>query len=385
MINFAPEYNKHPIHKSLGVFDTSIDAWGKVKVSQDYSVFSSTFTFNIDESQWILPTSAIGNGTTTTINGELHITSGDVEGNLNAFKSRRHPKYQSNRGHLYSSSIILRDIREGNIRRWGLFTEENGVFFELSGETLYAVVRTYYNSEVLEDRYEIPKERLKNIDLSKGNLYDFHFQWRGVGNYRFFINLEEVLVINYVGTLDRLSMSNPAVPPRFEAINLGTSCEIICGCIDVTSEGGKLPRLRFGSVASQVAKTASRNTPIIALYINNTFNGLHNTRDIRLVRAALSSDRKGVVKIYTTRDATAITGATWIDKGPYSYDTSATSINVSKMQLLSTRVVDANTTVVVEGYADYIEYVMTHGDYVVITCEAPTASCYGVFEFGEEI
>ena len=53
------------------------------------------------------------------------------------------------------------------------------------------------------------------IDLTKGNTYDIQFQWRGVGNYNFFINQVLVKTVEYLGNETELSMFNPSNPVAF--------------------------------------------------------------------------------------------------------------------------------------------------------------------------
>ena len=110
---------------------------------------------------------------------------------------------------MYSSSIFLPNPTASAIRDFGIFTEDRGVFFRLKSDgNLYAVIRTTIDSVTTEDEQLID---ISGIDVEKGNVYDIQFQWRGVGNYKFYINLQEVYRFNYLGTLTNISLFNPVL------------------------------------------------------------------------------------------------------------------------------------------------------------------------------
>jgi hypothetical protein len=84
--------------------------------------------------------------------------------------------------------------KEGVVRRWGLFDNEDGLFFELSGSDFSVNVR---NSSVggVDQKVErfsfngdtLDTEGLSDyiIDFSKINLYWIDYQWLGAGRARF--------------------------------------------------------------------------------------------------------------------------------------------------------------------------------------------------------
>ena len=175
-----------------------------------------------------------------------------------------------------------------------------------------------------EDRFLINPNLLAklNVDLSKGNVFDIQYQWRGVGNYVFFINLQEVANSAYLGTLTRLSMFNPALPVAFESINKGDADKMIFGCVDVTTEGGSGNGSTYGSLAPPTSTAdlslTGLDCPVLVAHNKSTLaDGRINTRDITALLLTAWSDVKGVLKVYYTRDTTAITlnDQSWTDYG----------------------------------------------------------------------
>ena len=293
--------------------DLDIDAWGRQKAVIDKSLFHGMWTYNVPKSAWLEYINDVESTTITNFtseNGALKCTAGATLNDVSYLRSKRNPRYQPNRGMLYSSAQWFNDPNAAMVRRFGQFTSESGAFFELDNGTLYAVVRTTYNSVTTDDRREINTDRW-NIDLSKGNVFDCQWQWRGVGNYVFFINLQEVLNTGYLGTLTQLSMFNPAIPVAFECINQGDNDPMYFGCVDITSEGGVDEGRTFGAIgvendAGQIAISGA-DVPIIVVRSKSTVSGLINTRDTLPVKAIAYGDQRALFKVWKTRDNTAIT------------------------------------------------------------------------------
>ena len=236
---------------TAGFGGLTVDAWGHPVGVQLQSVFHGMWTFDIPQSMWIVeedgsevvPASVTA---VTSIGGAANLdTTGFTSCEM---RSKRHPRYQPNRGHRYSTALWCPDSTNDGVREWGLFTADNGVFFRLKADgKLYAVVK----SGGVEDENEIDTSSISGFDVEKGNVYDIQFQWRGVGNYKFFINLELVYTYNYLGTRTSLTMENPALPASYKCTNTTADVVMNIGCVDVTSEGGEPAREQYGSAYGQ--------------------------------------------------------------------------------------------------------------------------------------
>ena len=380
------------------------DAWGRAKVVNDISLFHGMFTYNVPVLNWYETVNDIIVPFTncTSENGELHVRSGGTLFDNTYLRSFRSPRYEPNKGALYSTACILPNPSAVAVRRWGTFTKEAGVFFELETGVLSAVVRTTYNSVTTDDKYVIDTT---GIDLSKGHVYDIQYQWRGVGNYKFFINLEEKINTGYLGTLTKLSMFNPALPVAFESGNAGNvEVDIIVGCVDVTSEGGINNGKTYGSVGinnetGQVAVTGF-NTPVIAIRSKVTVAGLINTRDTLALLASAYSDQRSMFRVWATRDFTAITenDQTWVDFGDghleyMQYDNpnvgSPMTFDTAKAELVFGSRVNIDETYSTSAlFEGRTEIYLTPGDMFTFTVHRETGQACNVgvsFEFAEAI
>lgn len=380
-----------------GSGDLTQDAWGLQKVSHPKSLFYGMFTFDIPPQMWILHENGVELFDIATSlrayseNGALTLKSGTVLNDETLLESRRHPRYQPNRGHLYSCSAFLPNPTSGQVD-FGLFVDnENGVFFRRKEDgNLYACL---LNNSVLV-REELITTSF-NIDLTRGNVYDIQMQWRGVGNIKFFIGSpitgtsELVHTFKNLNNLTDMSLQNPALSASVRATNVsGNEGLIRIGCVDITSEGGSTEKEQFGSAIG--IATVSDGDPILAIRSPSTINGKVNTRDIHLARISANADKKSSVSIYRTRDPSAVVGGTWTRVNSSSYteqNSTLTSVDILKMDYVTTFNVEANTTErMVNPAREHIEFYLVHGDYLVAICDSgSTVVMSSIFEWGEEV
>ena len=376
--------------------DLTADAWGVPKVSLPFSLFHGLFTFDIPVPQWFLFESQQQVYTSTNIiseNGAGVLRTSAAKPDL-VLQSRKTPRYQPNRGHLYSTALWCPNKTADGLREWGLKTPENGVFFRLLPDgKLYAVQLSGF-SQIKEEL--IDTSGVAGFDVEKGNVYDIQYQWRGVGNYRFYINLQLVHTFNNLGTLTALSLQDPALPAHFKALRITEDVEMHVGCVDITSENGSPDVMEYSSAYAQ--KTVSgTDIPVLCIANPLAINGKTNTRMTEVARISVNCDKKSLFKIWVTRDPTAIVGATFVARGIGSYmrvdspDTvatavSATSVNTAKLTLITAIPLAANASAeIVNPDPDHINFSIARGDYFVVTNNVTTGSCEVVFEWSEAI
>ena len=377
---------------SLSTNELGLDAWGRAKTMNDFSQFHGVFTFDVPDKMWIEYTDDVEVSKTncTSVNGALRVAS---DAGNTKLVSKRHPRYQPNRGMLYSTAIFLDNA-----------TIANG--------KLYAVTRTTIDSVIVEDRQEI---LLPNgYNPAKGHIYDIQAQWRGVGGLKFFIDNTIAYHFDYLGTLDELSISNPALAISFEADDSGTlrfgsydvgfgmffewvfdtpdDCSLRCGCVDITSEGGTDEKQQFVSAVGEEITVS--DSPILAIRIPSTLNGIINTRDVQLSRIKVDTAKKGKAEIYYTRDTTCLTlnGITWTPINGGSIEvatpTSASQLTMdkNKADMIDLLPIQALVNNVADNPNDNkIDFYLTHGDYLIINGIAAASAMQAVIQLGEEL
>jgi hypothetical protein len=187
-------------------------------------------------------------------------------------------------------------------------------------------------------------------------------------------------------------MDNPALPCRFEAdANSTTDVKLICGCVDVSSENGLPAEKAYYTSAVSNEVTCTTDTPIIALRQPNSINGQHNTRDIRLLRITVTSDKKAVVTFWTTRNSSAVVGGSFVrvNGGIGSYieeNLTATSVVTANMHRVTSIPIQAGLTrEVTNPEPQIVDFILVHGDYIVLTGTGASANIQAVVEWGEEV
>lgn len=294
----------------LATNDIGRDAWGRPKVVTDHSLFSALWTFNVPNRQWLYflapktpgyPYLEQPNGIPkdnsnkyiSSEHGHLHIVSDGT--NDTHLQSRRHVRYQPNRGYLYSTAVVLPSPTQIGNREFGLNNGQSGVYFRLEGDgtnwKMYASKVTTINGTKDRQYVDITAELLiahPGFDPSKGHVYDIQMQWRGVGDFFFYIDLKKIYINKMLGTLTEMSVNNPALNVAYSSYGASADLTMQIGCVDVTSEGGhssnRLP-ISVGTGTTLFSTTnAGKAVLAVKIPMSVTYNGniVNYTRDMIL-------------------------------------------------------------------------------------------------------
>ena len=375
--------------------DLTADAWGVPKVSLPYSLFHGMWTFDIPASMWFMYENGVQVYTSTNIvstNGAATLTTSATKTAL-IMEGRIAPRYQPNRGHLFSTALWCPSKTNDGVRDWGLCIAENGVGFRLKANgLLYAVLR----SGGVETKEElIDTSGVAGFDVQKGNVYDVQYQWRGVGDYKFFINLVHVHTFNNLGTLTALSMQNPALPICFKCTRTTADVSMSIGCADLTSENGSSNDQQPAVAYANISKNGT-DVPVISIYNPLVIGAQTNTRTIYPNKLTFSCDKKAVFKVWRHRSAALLTGETFVALGNGSYvqtdsqDTVAGAVAATAATVASMRLPDViNVQAAGSGsfrVATALSNIsMVRGDYMTVTVTTNTGLCDVVIAWGEAV
>lgn len=395
---FAVQVTSAPITAvtTNGAFgELTVDAWGIPKVSLPHSLFHGMWTFDVPSAQWFMfhGTTQVYTSTNIVSTNSAGVLTANATQTSVTMQSRMCPRYQPNRGHLYSTALWCPYKTADGVREWGLSTTENGVFFRLKADgMLYAVLR----SGSVETKEElIDTSAVAGFDVQKGNVYDIQYQWRGVGNYKFYINLVLVHTFANIGALIALSMQNPALPATYKAIRTTADVAMHIGCVDISSENGSDNKLQPRTAYANISRNGT-NLPVITIHNPLLINGQTNTRTVFPVHIGVSCDKKAVFKTWRHRDPGLLTGETLVAIGNGSFvqtdspDTAAgavvaTAATVASMELLDVIHIQANASDSWTKHDDRIDFYLVRGDYLTITVTTVSGLCDVVIDWGEAI
>jgi hypothetical protein len=175
------------------------------------------------------------------------------------------------------NTFAMATLKTNLRQRVGYFTQENGVFFEADGSTLYLVIRSSVTGSVVENR--IAQASWNGNTLLSGIVLDptltqifwCDIEWLGVGNVRcgFIINGQFIVCHTFQHANQpsntTVYMTTATLNPRYEITNTGTTSGASTMkqiCSTVISEGGFTPSTKIGYVTNNTSATrvSSANT-----------------------------------------------------------------------------------------------------------------------------
>jgi hypothetical protein len=255
-MDFNMSYVPGQITFSNSVTNTSLDAFGRLRVGNPYTMFDSQNRYGIDNQ---FDTSTASGGATTYLPNEssvsLDVTA--ASGSEVVRQTFRSFAYQPGKSLLVMSTFVMNAPKANLRQRVGYFGTANGVFLELNGTTEPRfVLRTSTSGSVSDARYAAQSawnvDKLNGagpsgltLDLTKDQIMWMDFEWLGMGNVRcgFIIN-GQFIVCNVFYTANILStvyMTTAILPLRLEITNTGataSSSSLKQTCSTVISEGG---------------------------------------------------------------------------------------------------------------------------------------------------
>lgn len=270
-------------------------------------------------------------------------TGGTASGSFVKRVSHYYHPYQPGTMSRILQSVLCGDTGKADVvRRWGLFDDDNGLFWELDGTNLYVVIRSNATGSVVDTRViqsDFNRDKLDgstnfNINIDQMNLYWIDYQWLGVGVVRFGVYSENGQKI----TAHIFENPNSAVVPYtrqgvypvgFECRNINTAAsaselKTVCSATQVV--GRVKNQYNSHSTLTETSRTISAadgEVPILTIRPKADINGIRNSALMLLDNVVVhNSDSKNLqVKI---QRGTFPSGASWSDAGgSVEVDTSA--------------------------------------------------------------
>jgi len=237
---------------------TSLDAFGRLRVSEPYTLFDSQNRYAVDNQ---FDVSTTGTGTTSFLSNEaavkMEVTAGGVGSVLR--QSYRSFPYQPGKSLLVLATFVMDSSTSADLtQRVGYFNTENGVFFQRVGSVNSFVlrssstptpgtpsdVRTVAQANWNGDKLDGTGASGYTLDISKAQILFMDFEWLGVGSVRcgFIINGEYIVchTFNNANDISSVYMTTAILPVRY-SITTTTSAvaaSMKAICCSVVSEGG---------------------------------------------------------------------------------------------------------------------------------------------------
>jgi hypothetical protein len=289
----ACEGNMTPLPISIG--GTNVDAFGRLRVSEPYSLFDSQSRYAADNQ---FSTSTSGTGTSTFNTNQSSVSLAVTGGGVGSVvrQSFRNMLYQPGKGLLVLATFQMDNSTSANLNQSvGYFNTQNGVFFRRTGGVNALVMRSNTSGTPSDARFvnqtDWNGDKLDGtgtsgytLDLTHPQILWMDFEWLGVGSVRcgFIINGQYVVchtfnTANVFGTT--VYMTTAILPVRYEitTTTAAVAATLTQICASVISEGGfeatSIEHVARRTTILNTINTAANFLPVVSIRLASTALG----------------------------------------------------------------------------------------------------------------
>ena len=312
---------------------TSSDAFGRLRVSNPFTLFDSSHRFD-DNDLWSTATATSGAAVFNANQGLVDLNVTAASGSSVIRETIKVFAYQPGKSLLVLNTFVMAPAKTGLTQRVGYYGPSNGYYLEQAGSAVAFVERSIVtgsivNTPVLQanwngDKLDGTGASGYTLDLTKAQIYWMDLEWLGVGSVRmgFIIDGQFILchTFHHANIITSTYITTASLPLRYEIFNTaGTSGASTLKqiCSTVISEGGYELRGKQQSVGTSI--TAPRTFAVAGTYYPIVGIRLKTTRlDAIVITTAISLLGLGNGKNYQWRvmnGNVAISGGSWLSAG----------------------------------------------------------------------
>jgi hypothetical protein len=332
----------------VSINGTNTDAFGRIRVSQPYTLFDSQSRYAADNQ---FDTSTSGTGSTTYNANQSSVSMAVTGGGVGSVvrQTYRSFPYQPGKGLLVLATFVMDNGTSANLnQKVGYFNTQNGVFFQRTAGINSFVLRTNTSGTPSDaravaqsswngDKLDGTGASGYTLDLTHPQILWMDFEWLGVGSVRcgFIINGQYV-VCHTFNTANEYGatvyMTTAILPVRYEitTTTAAVAATLAQICSSVISEGG-FEQTSIDHVARRTTifnniTTAATFFPIVSIRLASGRTGAVVLPN-RVQFLPTTSQNYEVVLLKNP----TLTGATWaatVDSDTnVEYDVAATAIS----------------------------------------------------------
>lgn len=311
---------------------TSSDAFGRLRVSNPLTLFDSSHRYR-DNNLW--SSLVVGTGSTVgfvTAQGLINIGIGTTAGCSVIRETTKVFAYQPGKSLLVLNTFVMNPKKTNLRQRVGYFGADNGMYFEVDGDTAYFVERSLSlgtTTRVAQEDWNVDKldgTGLSGITLnpSKAEILWMDIEWLGVGTVRIGFVIDGKFIhchsFHHANLIESTYITTASLPVRYEIANTGITTSVSNlkqVCSTVISEGGYELRgiqqaISIPINSPRTLGTAGTFYPVIGLRLKTSPNRL----DAIVILTALS-----IMPISTgnfnwqVRVSGTTSGGSWVSAG----------------------------------------------------------------------
>jgi len=301
----------------------------RLKVAPFQTVFFNTFQYGKETDVWDERIVGVGTATFNVNASNVVMQVGSTAGSKVVRQTKNVMRYIPGRSSTLAFTIRLETPQVGIRRRFGLFDDNNGVFFEDNGGTYSYVIRSSVTGIVTETRVfrdEWNGEKFDGngwtgvtADPTKQQMISINYEWYGAGIIQFAWLMKNETVASHTfdnaNTNPGVWCSTPFLPIRIEIENVtgvaGTHY-IYQGSNSLIQEGEPEKLGTLLSISNPITGTTmpSANTyyPIISLRLKSS-----NLGAVMLLRSLQAATDDNTNVYWKLLQNATLTGGTWVN------------------------------------------------------------------------
>jgi hypothetical protein len=316
----------------------TVDAFGRQRVSNPFTLFDSTMRYDKRPDQWYEVTAGGATTNFLTNASTLELKTTTASGDSVLRRTKQNFPYQAGKSLLFLQSFVGAPLSSGLVQEIGFFNDQNGVMVRANGTTIQFVIRSFTTGSVVENVVSQSSwniDTFASLDFSKAQIFAVDLEWLGVGRVRcgFVIDgeIKYCHEFKHANNIDGVYMQTAILPLSYRMANTtaqasGRTLQQIC--CSVLSEGGYEPDGATYSVNHSLAAipnaSGERVTAGIRMASGRTGNVVLPTKiDV----ACATSD----IIVWRLRLNPTVSGVTWIaannGRGNVEVTTSATTVS----------------------------------------------------------
>ena len=334
------------VTSSVSLGGTNLDAFGRLRVSNPYTLFDGGVRFSDNAFKWDQVDT--GAATSTFIPNESSILMTTTGAGSAIRQTKQVFSYQPGKSLLSMLTFVMNTPTAGVTQRAGYFGSQNGVYFEVAGTTKNLVIRKYTSGSV-DDTTEKFAQGFWNgdkldgtgasgitLDVSKAQIFWCDIEWLGVGSVRCGFVIDGQFIVchtfHHANLLSKVYMTTATLPLRYEIISTGPAASMRAICSTVISEGGYMNRSETRAIGTALTGKNLSNTvyrPLVCLRLASSA--------IDSIVVPTAFDVFGLQQAafaYAVILNPTLTDASWTSAGTDStveYDISATALSGGKI------------------------------------------------------
>jgi hypothetical protein len=326
------------------------DAFGRLRTSQPYELFSKANEFD-DQPLFYENTLTGTAGQSYSTNTTSTTLSVAAASDTAIRTSRWYIRYRPGK----SQQIFVTGNFDGAVanvtKRMGLFDDRNvgaartgdGVFFEVTGDGIFAVLRSSTSGSSVDtrvaqanwngDKLDGTGASGATLDLTKQQVAIFTYGWLGSAVIQFGFVISGILVICHTIRPSNISatvfMARPSLPVRWSITTSSSAGTMQATCASVASEGGFNTNGVQRSISmGGTGKTTTATTlvPLLTIRLNSTYRRANIIPTIFSVVSTGSNPESYETLLLVNATLTGATFAAGAASSAVDYDTAATAI-----------------------------------------------------------